>query len=596
MSLNIDKTTEGCSSTAHSSHAASTHLADISPTTNQETVQLPINTISTSDTITTDPAVVERLAYATNLREHQERTLAQLREKIKIKKQEFTEYVQGPNSAEEEKMDFERALRRFDRLTELPESEIVREYNGIFNMYTESLNNLLDCNARTLNLVLTTTYMPSPQDLNYEVNVKEGIPPTYDDFLGKMIHHLPNWDFITYNFSPDPGNYFYLTGLPIVVQRTIRRDAILDFIVNSQAETNNDRLTQQEEEKIIEMAKRIRESRWQEHRSESLRQTESLTFVNIAPFAGKASRSWHPIIQIDDSITPLQLADRVIHEDYHHHINAQPGNIEIAVYEADHFGDTPCHKHSWALSGKCSSLLDECFTYHADTDFRMLLLERGDLTQEEKIESVNLICSHRNEAQEAFEDLQNNFERLNDDGRKWFSEAKKRWDDLGDRFQKYLDANINSLLNGEDFKTRECGYKAIDSTFIHCPEKQEEYTHKYQAAMKNESNCYVVLDQAQEQSRPPELREIATRRLNNSDIFENLYESISAGLLNQDDDTRLHNYGYLTNAWNICTENRRISLSDLFQASVQKETNHVFLEKILSVVNLPDNLRRIVTK
>ena len=592
MSLNIpnstNKITEGNPGVQPARGITATEAS--SSTTNTETEQPVTDATSTQNVTLTNPVLTERLKYAQAAREHQERTLIDLREKIRIKKQEFTEHANGPNGTEEERMDLERALGRFDRLIELPESEMIREFHGIFNLYSKPLSRLLDCNARALNFVLATTFIPSPSDLNYEVKLKEGLPPTYNDFLKKMIHHLPSWEFITRDFSPDPDNYFYLPGLPIVIQRTIRRDCILRFMVDRGIERRNDRLTADEEEKFIKMATLIRENKWLEFMPESLRQTESFTFANVASCAGIASRRGHPIIKLDDSTTPLQLADSGIHEDCHHHLNAQPGAFEIGIYETEHFQRTHCHKHPWDESGRCTSLLSECFTYNTEGFFRLLGLENDSLTNEEKFESIEILCRFRGKAKSALEILHKNIERLNDTGRKWLTDAEQRWENLNNRFQNYLDNNIDSFLGSKSFSSRECGYKAVDNTWIHYPEKREEYTLKYQCAMKRESNCYVVAGQTDIQNKPNELRRIAQTRLQEDKIFNELYESLRKNLTSDDPTNRSFGYTWLTKAWNACLE-RKNNLVDLFRQAIEQEADMDCLKGILEIDSLPEHFR-----
>lgn len=350
-----------------------------------------------------------------------ERKLGILRTKIEEKKCQFRELALGRDGLAEEKLDLGRALKRMDKLLELPNSILMANLHEhkekAFDIYLDNVNRLLDLNPRELNYVLAATPIPT-QSVPIKIHHRRSKSTKLEESeMGNwLLGLLPRWSAETNNFQVNKDDYFYLSGLPIVIQKAGLPGTIKNQFLKYEGKT----LSIAEIEKLNGAAGLIVKSGWRETMNTSLKLTESVHIVTGMHSAGMAGLSGHPLLSIENSDDEYDLARTIIHEDDHY------------VFRNDKkftspYRKTPLVNHTWVPDGFRVSLIEELFTYKTGVLFYYRLLS-SNLVSETKVRKItDSIISNLKDAKQAIELLEKEPQFLNEDGLYLLNEAREFW-------------------------------------------------------------------------------------------------------------------------------------------------------------------------
>ena len=368
--------------------------------------------------------VTQELALTSSIYEGK---IAILKTKIEEKKYQFQELVSGQNGLPEEKLDLERALKRMDKLLELPSSTLMAELHegdeNTFDIYFDDVNKLLDLDPRKLNYILASTPIPSEKDIliglcNHWSESEQVEEAQLKDLFLRL---LPNWRIETNNFHVNKDNYFYLPGLPIVIQKTGLPESIKRRFPKDEGKT----LSTVDIERLNEVANLIVKSHWREVMKTSLQFTESVHIVQGMTSGGAAGLRGHTLASIEDDIDEYELARIIIHEDYHQALRNNKKFNSALLYEIDK--ETPPVNHPWVPGGSRAILIEELFTHSTGVSFCYHLLQK-ELVPEPKITRVVApIIGYLEQAKQAIELLEKEPQYLNSDGLYLLDKAKEFW-------------------------------------------------------------------------------------------------------------------------------------------------------------------------
>ena len=514
--------------------------------------------------------------------ETQLKLFTKLKEKVEEKKKEFEELTNSPN-AKEEKMDLERALRRMDRLLEIPQSKLLRDHPEIFNEYTDNINKLLECDARKLNLILACTTIPAADKLESAVVYGEPEPKNETELKEKLKESLPKLE--------TDIDAFYLPGLPIAVHTKASNSTGANEI-KDELTFKETGLSENDLEKLKKAVSYITESGWLKNNPESLKDTESILILQDAKFNGKSLDPGHPAIKINEKSTPEHIAATIVHENKHHAVHNKDRWTKAFDQDYDNKDQSP--EIDSPLTGKTknrANLLDELEAYGSQNKFRLYLLQQGGLTEEQKFNLLKVMFDDQLDAKKAIQTLKKHPDSANkNEVQDWLNEVEKEWESLSTETTLLVESNLPKLAGNKEWDFKDLCYdylierykeKTNDDDRKACLEKFNKYI--------NEESDSVYLkwltgDLTNNSKTPDIFKELIIKRFTSDEIQANLKDSIVSSISDKDPKWKMYGYKDIVQCHKLCKDSPKLQerYFEMFKKYISKENDCELLAKLSS--------------
>ena len=334
-------------------------------------------------------------------------------------------------------------------------------------------------------------------------------------------------------------------------------------------------------EKFKEAIKIINESGWLDEDPTSLRWIQGIDLKEGLGYRGLATGTmhWSPIINIEDSYLPEEIAATLIHEDRHNISNKQPLNAKlINRFEIDNdIGKVI--EHSWVekkdesgnITEKSSYpmfVLDELQAYGEGSKFILHLIEKRGFDPIVQHGLITQLFKDSLQAKEAIIKLKYNPQYLNKEGQKWLACTEKLWNNLDKKISPFWCETIGMLSKSDDAELRRHYYSHLDDLHKQFNSNTSHALEMFIERINQESDIFTLSLIGNNNHYTPQFQALAKQR-----FFEEVTKTLSTS---QDSDLRHKCYLSLDSIHASSNSNDSSALN-MFAENINQESDVLIL-------------------